>query len=158
MQKPASMWSGECLLRRDRLPDVLIEALIVAAAFSVNHSSFRSSTSLGTFSKKLLELRLTNANSVAFESANIGPKKEPASKHTMDDVSTLLTYMGQTLRELDSLEQTYTQQKGLLTSTLADYLKRLAEISDTQAIRAQTIRTLYWEKICQQEKSARLLG
>lgn len=64
----------------------------------------------------------------------------------MDDASTLLSYVGQTLGELDSLEQTYTQQKGLLTSTLADYLKRLAEISDTQAIRAQTIRTLYWEK------------
>lgn len=64
----------------------------------------------------------------------------------MDNVSTLLTSVEQTLGELESLEQTYTQQKGLLTSTLASYLERLAEISDTQAIRAQTIRTLYWEK------------
>jgi hypothetical protein len=57
-----------------------------------------------------------------------------------------LTSVERTLGELDSLEQTYTQQKGLLTSTLASHLQRLAEISDTQAVRAQTIRTLYWEK------------
>lgn len=64
----------------------------------------------------------------------------------MDDVSTLLNSVEQTLGELSSLEQTYAHRKGLLTSTLAGHLERLAQISDTQAVRAQTIRTLYWDK------------
>jgi len=69
----------------------------------------------------------------------------------------LLESVSGSLDKLDELERTYNAARGNLTAELASYLDQLAAASaeaNSQAVRAQIVRKLYWnEKI-----SAELLG
>jgi hypothetical protein len=52
------------------------------------------------------------------------------------------------LNKLDELEQSYNTARGSLVTELAFYLSQLAALADSQAVRAQIVRKLYWnEKI-----------
>lgn len=58
----------------------------------------------------------------------------------------LLKSIDGSIDQLSELEQSYKQQKEQVTTDLASYVRQLAVLSDSQAIRAQIVRELYWNK------------
>lgn len=56
----------------------------------------------------------------------------------------LIGSVGDSLGKLGELELSYKKSKDKLTGELTSYVKQLAVLSDSQAIRAKVIRELYW--------------
>lgn len=58
----------------------------------------------------------------------------------------LLNSTVESLNKLANLEVSYKEQKEQITTELASYVRQIATLSDSQAIRAEVIRDLYWNK------------
>jgi hypothetical protein len=61
-------------------------------------------------------------------------------------IQALVTSIDGSLEKLDELEHTYQQQKEQLTSELAGSVAQLGQLADSQALRAQLVRELYWNR------------
>lgn len=69
-------------------------------------------------------------------------------------VEGILASISTVLDDLTALEQSYKAMKEQKAAELASHLQRLAETSDTKAVRARMLRELYWHK----RLPARMLG
>lgn len=58
----------------------------------------------------------------------------------------LISSIDSALERLDELEQSYNKEKSNLTAAIASATAELGQLADTQALRAQLIRELYWNK------------
>jgi hypothetical protein len=68
---------------------------------------------------------------------------------SLDDnkqVQELLNSIDSSLERLDNLEQHYRQQNAQLTGELAGSVSQLGHLADSQALRAQIVRELYWNR------------
>jgi hypothetical protein len=67
-------------------------------------------------------------------------------ENTKKEIGASLNSIGDSLNKLNELELSYKEQKEQITTELASRVREIAALSDSQAIRAEVIRDLYWNK------------
>lgn len=66
--------------------------------------------------------------------------------HVSGRADDLLSSINESLKKLDDLESSYLRQKSELTEAIATAAGELGRMADSQAVRAQLLRELYWHK------------